>query len=69
MPCAIAIANPNIVSDILTLLSPIPLMVLGFALHGELEVITDVGLSPYEALMTSTYNPAMYLKGLFKKKD
>jgi hypothetical protein len=36
-------------------------MVPGFSLHNELETLADVGLSPYDVLRTSTYNPALYL--------
>jgi cytosine/adenosine deaminase-related metal-dependent hydrolase len=36
-------------------------MVPGFSLHDELETMADVGLSPYDVLRTSTYNPAFYL--------
>lgn len=39
----------------------VPMMVPGFSLHDELETMVDIGLSPYEALKTSTYNPALYL--------
>lgn len=41
--------------------SPIPMMIPGFSLHDELATMVDIGLSPYEALRTSTYNPALYL--------
>ena len=41
--------------------APLPLMVPGFSLHDELEVMVDIGLSPFDTLRTSTYNPAMYL--------
>ncbi|MFC2041906.1 amidohydrolase family protein [Chloroflexota bacterium] len=41
--------------------TPLPIMIPGFALHEELEVMVDIGLSPYDALKTSTHNPAMYL--------
>jgi len=41
--------------------TPLPIMIPGFALHEELEVMVDIGLSPYDVLKTSTYNPAMYL--------
>lgn len=44
--------------------APLPLMVPGFSLHDEFEVMVDVGLSPYDTLRTSTYNPAMYLNEL-----
>jgi len=33
----------------------------GFSLHQELKVMVDVGLSPYDVLRTSTYNPALFL--------
>ncbi len=36
-------------------------IVPGFSLHDELETMADVGLSPYDVLKTSTYNPALYL--------
>jgi len=39
----------------------IPVMVPGFSLHDELETMADVGLSNYDVLRTSTYNPALYL--------
>ena len=39
----------------------VPLAVPGFSLHRELETLADVGLSPYDVLRTSTYNPALYL--------
>ena len=39
----------------------LPLMPPGFSLHDELETMADVGLSPYDVLRTSTYNPALYL--------
>ena len=44
--------------------SPIPMMIPGFSLHDELATMVDIGLSPYDALRTSTYNPALYLKEL-----
>ncbi len=36
-------------------------VVPGFSLHDELETMAEVGLSPYDVLKTSTYNPALYL--------
>ena len=36
-------------------------LVPGFSLHNELETMVDVGMSPYDVLKTSTYNPALYL--------
>jgi len=44
--------------------APLPLMVPGFSLHEELEYMVEIGLSPFEALRTSTYNPAVYLNKL-----
>jgi hypothetical protein len=41
--------------------APLPLMVPGFSLHEELEYMVELGFSPYEALRTTTYNPAKYL--------
>ena len=38
------------------------MMIPGFALHGELATMVDVGLSPYDALRASTYSPVLYLK-------
>lgn len=38
-----------------------PRMVAGFALHQELRELVDVGLTPYEALRTSTTIPYEYL--------
>jgi len=40
---------------------PVPVMVPGFSLHDEFETMADVGLSPYDVLKTTTYNPALYL--------
>jgi len=39
----------------------LPVMVPGFSLHDEFETMVDIGLSPYDVLKTSTYNPALYL--------
>jgi cytosine/adenosine deaminase-related metal-dependent hydrolase len=39
-------------------------LVPGFSLHQELEVMADVGLSPYDVVKTSTYNPALFRGGL-----
>jgi len=41
--------------------SNVPLMVPGFSLHDELAAMVDLGMSSYDALRTSTYNPARYL--------
>jgi len=40
---------------------PMAVIVPGFSLHDELATMADVGLSPYDVLKTSTYNPALYL--------
>ncbi len=40
---------------------PMAVIVPGFSLHDELETMADVGLSPYDVLKASTYNPALYL--------
>jgi hypothetical protein len=42
----------------------IPFIVPGFGLHDELEALVSIGFSPYDALRTSTYNPAKYLGAL-----
>ena len=39
----------------------IPPLVPGFSLHHELEELVDVGLTPYEALRTSTTHPFEFL--------
>lgn len=39
----------------------LPRLVAGFALHRELQELVDVGLTPYEALRTSTTIPYEYL--------
>jgi imidazolonepropionase-like amidohydrolase len=36
-------------------------MVYGFALHRELEALVDAGLTPYDALVAATRNPAEFL--------
>ena len=38
-----------------------PTLVPGFSLHDELKEFVDVGLTPYEALKTSTTHPFEYL--------
>lgn len=38
-----------------------PFVVPGFSLHSELEYLAGAGLSPYEALKTATFNPAVAL--------
>jgi imidazolonepropionase-like amidohydrolase len=42
--------------------APLPMMVPGFSLHEELELMVDLGLSPYDALSASTTSPARYLE-------
>lgn len=44
--------------------TPLPSLVPGFALHRELEELVAAGLSPYEALRTSTTHPFEYLDEL-----
>lgn len=41
--------------------TPLPGLVPGFALHRELHELVDVGLTPFEALRTSTTTPFEYL--------
>jgi imidazolonepropionase-like amidohydrolase len=41
--------------------APELLMVYGFALHRELEALVDAGLTPYDALVAATRNPAEFL--------
>ena len=41
--------------------SGLPTLVAGFALHRELEEFVNIGLTPYEALRTSTTHPFEYL--------
>ncbi len=41
--------------------APLPTLVPGFALHRELEELVAIGLSPYEALRSSTTHPYEYL--------
>jgi hypothetical protein len=40
---------------------PMAVIVPGFSLHDEFETMADIGLSPYDILRSSTYNPALYL--------
>lgn len=40
--------------------TPNPFCFPGFSLHDELEIFTECGLSPLEALRTATLNPARY---------
>ncbi|MFC2038237.1 amidohydrolase family protein [Chloroflexota bacterium] len=44
--------------------TPLPVLIPGFALHEELAAMVDIGFTPYDALKTSTYNPARYLDEL-----
>ncbi len=41
--------------------APNPFVVHGFAIHEELQFFVDAGLSPYEALLTATRAPAVFL--------
>jgi len=38
-----------------------PMMVPGFSLHDELEQLVQAGLTPFEALVTTTRNPQLFL--------
>lgn len=40
--------------------SPQIFNVPGFAIHRELQTLVDAGLSPYQALLTGTVNPALF---------
>jgi imidazolonepropionase-like amidohydrolase len=40
---------------------PDPMVVPGFSLHRELELLVEAGLTPVEALRTATANPAKFL--------
>jgi hypothetical protein len=40
---------------------PVPFVFPGFALHDELQLLVQAGLTPAEALRTATLNPARYL--------
>jgi imidazolonepropionase-like amidohydrolase len=40
-----------------------PMIIPGVSLHDELANIVDAGLTPYQALRTSTANPAKYVPG------
>lgn len=42
--------------------APLPGLVPGYALHRELRELVDVGLTPFEALRTSTTTPFEYLR-------
>jgi hypothetical protein len=39
-----------------------PLMIPGVSLHYELRLLTDSGLTPYEAIRSATVNPAVFLR-------
>ena len=39
-----------------------PLIVPGASLHRELQLLTESGLTPYEALRSATVNPAVFLR-------
>jgi len=39
-----------------------PLIVPGISIHEELRLLTESGLTPYEALRTATINPAVFLR-------
>jgi len=39
-----------------------PLMIPGASLHYELRLLTESGLTPYEAIRSATVNPAVFLR-------
>ena len=39
----------------------IPINLPGFSLHDELQELVEIGLSPYEALMSAVVHPMEYL--------
>lgn len=41
--------------------SGVPLLIPGFGLHDELALLVEAGLTPWQALSTGTYNPAVFL--------
>ena len=41
--------------------SGIPLLIPGFGIHDELRLLVKAGLKPWQALLTGTYNPAVFL--------
>ena len=40
--------------------SIVDLIVPGFAIHDELRLLVKAGLKPWEAILTGTYNPAVF---------
>lgn len=40
----------------------VPLLVPGASLHRELQLLTESGLTPYEAIRAATVNPAVFLR-------
>ena len=40
---------------------PDPYLVPGFSLHDELELLVKADFTPQQALLTATYNPALFL--------
>ncbi len=42
----------------------IPYGIIGFSIHDELERFVDIGLTPYEAIKTGTYNAAQFMNKL-----
>lgn len=41
--------------------SGIPLLIPGFGLHDEIRLLVQGGLTPWQALLTATYNPTVFL--------
>ena len=44
--------------------SGIPLLIPGFGIHDELRLLVRAGLTPWQALLLTTYNPAVFLETL-----
>jgi imidazolonepropionase-like amidohydrolase len=40
----------------------VPLLVPGASFHRELQLLTECGLTPYEAIRAATVNPAVFLR-------
>lgn len=42
--------------------SGVDLLIPGFGIHDELRLLVEAGLTPWQALLTGTYNPAVFLE-------
>jgi hypothetical protein len=47
--------------------SGVPLLVPGFGIHDEFRLLTQAGLTPWQALQTATFNPAVFLETIDEK--